>query len=155
MVSGAAGTFLGTVTEDAGVLMDLSIEPAQLVVLVGLRSLAAASSRGSGSFTVQERASLTLEYIRLEVTITLQPGATALTLNNCENVNAVVSDGLEVPSDTTFTIEMVDPVSVVLGLAPMAGHLVLRGPITMSNDNIITIALAAFDGVSVTLNEVG
>jgi hypothetical protein len=49
---GAAGSFLGTVTEDARVLADLSIEPAQLVVVVGLRSLAAAPAARGGSGTV-------------------------------------------------------------------------------------------------------
>jgi hypothetical protein len=153
IVSGAAGTFLGTVTEDAGVLVDLAIKPAQLVLLVGLRSLVAAPAWGSGSFTVQERGSLTLEYIRLEGAITLQPGATALTLNSCENVNAVVSNGLEVPSGTTVRIEAVAPTSVSLGVAPMAGILMLLGQIELSNTNILTIASTAFGGASVSVQD--
>ena len=153
VVSGAAGTFVGTLTEDAEVLVDLTIEPAQVVVMVGLSSLAIAPAWGSGSFTVQERGSLTLECIRFEASngITLQPGANTLTLRNCEKVNTIVSEGLEVPSGTTFTIQSDTPQTVVLGMATMAGHLVMRGPITLSNTNIITIAATAFDGASVTL----
>ena len=86
----------------------------------------------------------------MEGTITLQPRATALTLRNCENVNAVVSKGLEVPSGTIVTVETVLPATVVFGLAPMAGHMLMSGPFTLSNTNAITIAATAFDDASVT-----
>jgi hypothetical protein len=127
LVSGAAGTYLGTVMEDAGVLADLAIEPAQLVLLVGLRSLAAAPSWGSGSFTIQERSSLTLEFVSLMGSITMARGALAVTLIRCVVANSVFLGGLSVPE---------------------GGKLTLEGPMALRNTNIIAIGTTSLGKVS-------
>jgi hypothetical protein len=139
VVSGAAGTFMATLTAAAGILATLTIEPGQLVLVAGDSTLVAAPAWGSGGFIIQERASLSLSFIELEGAIVLEPGATALTLSDCTNVNAITGSGIEVPSGATFMIESTIPINLVYGPAPMDGHLVIRGPVTCSNANVITL----------------
>ena len=74
VVSGAAGMYMGTLTEDAGVSTDLSIQPGQVVLVTGDRSLAQAPLWGSGGFSVQERGALTLNYVTVESDLTVLGG---------------------------------------------------------------------------------
>ena len=65
VVSGAAGIYIVTLTEDAGISTDLVIQPGQDVHISGDPGLVDPPSWGSGGFTVGERASLTLTHVRL------------------------------------------------------------------------------------------
>ena len=68
VISGAAGTYMATLTEDRDVRMDLTIEPGQVVLLSGDRALATPPTWGSGGFTFSDGSSLSLTYV------TLSPG---------------------------------------------------------------------------------
>jgi hypothetical protein len=72
VVSGAAGVYIVTLTEDAGISTDLVIEPGQDVRVSGDPGLAIAPSWGSGGFTVQERG--LLSGVALAGRITVQGG---------------------------------------------------------------------------------
>ena len=71
-----------TLTADAGISTDVVIRPGQQVLLTGGPGLAVAPSWGSGSFTVQENAALTLAGVRLGqfVTRCIVTGGGSLTL---------------------------------------------------------------------------
>jgi hypothetical protein len=60
VISGAAGFYIVTLTEDAGISADLQIRPGQDVRISGASGLAAAPNWGNGGFTVHERGSLSL-----------------------------------------------------------------------------------------------
>jgi hypothetical protein len=66
VVSGAAGSYIVTLTVDAGIGTDLVIEPGQDVRISGDPGLATAPSWGSSGFAVQERGSLELAYLRID-----------------------------------------------------------------------------------------
>eukprot|EP01046_Picozoa_sp_COSAG06_P004682 COSAG06_NODE_199_length_20418_cov_43.318421_15_plen_260_part_00 len=72
MVSGAAGSYIVTLTEDAGISTDVTILPGQDVRISGAPGLAVAPSWGSGGFTVDERGSLVLEGVSLAGSLTVQ-----------------------------------------------------------------------------------
>ena len=66
VVSGAAGSYLVTLTEDAGIGTDLVIQPGQDVHISGDPNLAVAPSWGSGGFTVEEFGSLSVTNVQLD-----------------------------------------------------------------------------------------
>jgi hypothetical protein len=84
VVSGAAGAYLLTLTADAGFSTNLSIQPAQDVSINGDPGLALVPSWGSGGFTVQERALLSLTHVRIAGPIVVTPQATSFALLDCE-----------------------------------------------------------------------
>ena len=63
VISGAAGTYVLTLTEDADVGTDLVIQPGQHVIISGDAGMAAAPRWGSGGFTVGEMGSLALNNV--------------------------------------------------------------------------------------------
>ena len=60
VVSGAAGSYIVTLTADAGIGTDLAIRPGQDVRISGDSGVAEPPNWGTGGFTVQERGSLSL-----------------------------------------------------------------------------------------------
>ena len=76
MVSGAAGSYIVTLTEDAGINTDLMIQPGQDVRISGDPGLADAPSWGSGGFTVGASGSLSLSRIVVEGNLDMDVGAT-------------------------------------------------------------------------------
>jgi hypothetical protein len=74
VVSGAAGSYIVTLTQDAGISTDLMIQPGQDVHISGLPSLAAAPSWGSGGFTVTESALLWLSNLQVSSIVGVAPG---------------------------------------------------------------------------------
>eukprot|EP01046_Picozoa_sp_COSAG06_P033669 COSAG06_NODE_3455_length_5319_cov_12.049425_2_plen_655_part_00 len=74
VVSGAAGSYIVTLTADAGVGTDLIIQPGQDVQISGDPGLAAAPSWGSGGFTVQEHARLLLSGLSFASNIDVPAG---------------------------------------------------------------------------------
>ena len=66
VISGAAGTYVLQLVEDANVGTDLMIEPRQNVVVDGDPTLAMAPAWGTGGFSVQQFGSLSLSTVRLD-----------------------------------------------------------------------------------------
>ena len=85
VVSGAAGAYIVTLTEDAGISTELTIRPGQDVRVSGDPGLSAAPSWvdwGSGAFVVQERGSLSLTNLALENDLSVLSGGSA-SLSGC------------------------------------------------------------------------
>ena len=80
--------------EDAGISTALTITPGQIVSVTGDRSLPEAPLWGSGTFSVQERGSLVLNYVTIESDLTVLGGG-GLTLQASAMSGAVtVTDGV-------------------------------------------------------------
>ena len=154
ITSAAPGRFIVVLMNDAGILADLVIQRNQEVTISGDPSLRAAPMWGTGAFVLQQHASLSLRFVGLEGAITLQQGATALTLCDCVNTNIMTARGLDIPSGAVVAFNFTAPTNLVIGTASMAGHLAIYGPVTLSNANVIAIAAdiaAASGNASVTL----
>ena len=63
IVSGAAGTYVGTLAVDANISTALTIHRGQIVQIAGDRALSARPAWGSGGFVIVEGGSLTLEFV--------------------------------------------------------------------------------------------
>ena len=83
IISGAAGTYMVTLTENRDVHTDLTCQPGQTVVISGDRSMVSPPTWGSGGFAVGEAASLSLSYLQVDTIIQTSQGALALTLDSC------------------------------------------------------------------------
>jgi hypothetical protein len=90
VVSGAAGSYIVTLTGDAGISTDLVIEPGQDVHISGDPGLAVAPSWGSGGFTVQERGSLSLSTVVISGVLSVTEGQ--LNLASVEVPSQVLGD---------------------------------------------------------------
>ena len=104
VLSSAAGTYLVTLTKNQDVHTDLPIEPGQVVVINGDRSLPQPPTWGSGGFTVGESASLSLGYLQIDTVIQMNEGAGQLTLASCVLTFTgalVLRDGLQLTMDST------------------------------------------------------
>lgn len=98
VISGAAGTYMVTITENHDVHTDLTIEPGQVVVVSGDREgLGAAPRWRNGGFTVQERGSLSLADMSVEGGLSVRAGG-GLALQSC-----VVSHSMTV-ADASATL---------------------------------------------------
>jgi hypothetical protein len=95
VVSGAAGTYMLTLTKDADVSTDLTIQPGQNVIITGDPSLSAVPSWGSGGFAVQQFASLSLTRVSLDGVVERRQGS--LTLSDC------VKSGVQLPASLRAT----------------------------------------------------
>eukprot|EP01046_Picozoa_sp_COSAG06_P012930 COSAG06_NODE_772_length_12432_cov_119.880159_13_plen_730_part_00 len=71
VISGAAGSYIVTLTEDVGISTDVMIRPGQDVRISGDLGLAVAPSWGSGGFTVGEQGSLTVTYVSFDASASL------------------------------------------------------------------------------------
>jgi hypothetical protein len=76
VVSGAAGSYIVTLTEDAGISTDLVIQPGQDVHITGSGG-SLPSNWGSGGFTVQQGGSVSLANVAVAGSITVQDGGTS------------------------------------------------------------------------------
>ena len=91
--SGAAGTYMGTLSADAGMSTDLTIRPGQTVLVTGDPLLAVAPSWGSGRFEVQQGGAVSLAFVRLSAAVYVSTGGSA-GLSDCNleaSVELVVS----------------------------------------------------------------
>ena len=104
VISGASRTYVLTLMEDTNVVMALVIQPGQNVVISGDRSLPQPPTWGSGSFTVRESASLSLNNLHVDTVVQIDEGAAQLRLDNCVlmfNEALVLQDGLKLTMDIT------------------------------------------------------
>ena len=83
VISGAAGTYMVEVTGNKTVQTDLTIQPGQVVVINGDRSLPQQPTWGSGGLTVAETGSLSLSYMQIAGKIITTAGAMHLSLDTC------------------------------------------------------------------------
>eukprot|EP01051_Picozoa_sp_SAG22_P007238 SAG22_NODE_502_length_9704_cov_23.436439_5_plen_637_part_00 len=82
VISGATGTYVLTLTEDANVGTNLVVQPGQNVIISGDAGLAEAPRWGTGGFTVGEMGSLALAYVRLARALSVVGGG-SLALSRC------------------------------------------------------------------------
>eukprot|EP01045_Picozoa_sp_COSAG04_P037831 COSAG04_NODE_9855_length_827_cov_1.100275_1_plen_258_part_10 len=95
MASGAAGSYILTLTEDAGISTELTIRPGQDVHISGDPGLSEAPSWGSGGFTVEERGTLSLQHLTLqETTINAVSGGGSLSLTDLDMAFTVLGTAL-------------------------------------------------------------
>eukprot|EP01052_Picozoa_sp_SAG31_P027006 SAG31_NODE_2491_length_5612_cov_23.752766_3_plen_696_part_00 len=95
VLSGAAGTYMVSLQEDAGMETDLTIQLGQSVLVSGDVSLATLPAWGAGTFTVQQGGSLTLTSVQLVASLTVVDGGSAV-LDSC-SVSGAVSVSLPQP----------------------------------------------------------
>ena len=93
MVSGAAGIYIVTLTEDAGISTDLMIQPGQDVHISGDPNLAVAPSWGSGGFEVQEGGSLSLTGMAVMSGLTVKSGGSVAQSGGSLGGNIKVAGG--------------------------------------------------------------
>jgi len=98
VVSGAAGSYIVTLTADVGMSTDLTIQLGQDVHISAESGLLVAPRWGSGGFTVQQGGKLALDGIILAGAAVLDRGGT-LSVNNC----FAGSVGLQLPSALAST----------------------------------------------------
>ena len=80
VLSGASGTYLlHTESISLGIDTDITIRPGQHVRIIGN-----GTQWGRGTITIQDEASLKLIGIKLFVTLTIEPGTSALSMRDCE-----------------------------------------------------------------------
>eukprot|EP01046_Picozoa_sp_COSAG06_P046589 COSAG06_NODE_6623_length_2852_cov_4.446785_3_plen_276_part_00 len=95
VVSGVAGVYLLTLTEDADINTDLTIQPGQDVRISGAPGLTEAPSWGSGRIDIQGRATLALKWVKLASTLYATADASVTLKSVAVDVGqgCVVSDG--------------------------------------------------------------
>ena len=78
VVSGAAGIYVGVLLRDAGIETDLVVQPGQRVSVSGDPSLPRPPRWGGGSFTVQQRGSLSLSSVEVSGGFSVSGGSLSL-----------------------------------------------------------------------------
>eukprot|EP01046_Picozoa_sp_COSAG06_P045635 COSAG06_NODE_6339_length_2978_cov_2.675234_2_plen_271_part_00 len=131
MVSGAAGVYVGRLTEDAGINTELIVHPEQVVSVTGESdSLARAPRWGVGGFTVQGRGSLSLTSIALDSLATLiVSGGGTLSLASMAVSMMVLNGAEEHLTGVGSTLRVTD---VTLSDSPSAAP--LMGTMTVEED---------------------
>ena len=74
VISGAAGTYVLTLVEDAGVSVDLATQPGQHVIIAGDPSMTEPPAWGSGGFAVRGHGELSFRHISLRSSISVLAG---------------------------------------------------------------------------------
>jgi hypothetical protein len=102
VISGAAGTYVLTLTEDADVATDLVVQPGQNVIISGDAGLAEPPSWGSGIITVQQFGTLMLTDLVMTGSITAEEGGIATVSGGSL---AYFGSNVDVSSSTTLTLD--------------------------------------------------
>ena len=76
VISGAAGTYMLTLTDDANVVTHLTIQPGQTVIINGDAGLTEAPSWGTGGFSVEHFGLLKLTHLQIDGMLSVVCGAT-------------------------------------------------------------------------------
>lgn len=111
VISGAAGTYVLTMMEDADVGTDLVIQPGQNVIITGDAGLAEAPRWGSGGFTVGEMGSLSITNITVEGDIIVGNGTAIVSGGSV----AFISSNVDVSLRTTLALnpQCYEPFNIV------------------------------------------
>jgi hypothetical protein len=142
VTSGAAGVYVGTLLEDAGISTDLTITPGQTVSVSGDPSLPQAPSWGGGGFTVQERGSLALAGVAVAGAVSVLGGGTA-SLSGC-----TLEDSFHLTLESGGSLSLASMAVDASMLETVGGTLSLSGS-TLSG------SLSVSDGTSVSLRGCG
>ena len=116
--------------EDAGISTALTITPGQIVSVTGDRSLPQAPLWGSGTFTVQERGALTLNYVAIEGDLAVTGGG-SMGLTACTGQLPGPRLGLTV-TDSTFSMDA-------------SSTTTLGGSISLTNAGVVTLQDKTFN----------
>ena len=138
MISGAAGTYMTTLDEDADISTDLMIEPGQAVVVSGDQGLADAPSWGSGGFVVRQFGSLVLAQMQLAGSISVISGGSVVLESVGGSIFGLTVTNSSFRMDTTST-------------ATLGGMLVFDNYVTveLSGKTILSGSLLVVTGASV------
>ena len=156
--------------EDAGISTALTITPGQIVSVTGDRSLPEAPLWGSGTFSVQERGSLVLNYVTIESDLTVLGGG-GLTLQASAMSGAVtVTDGVLTVLSSSLSSDLSVSGGSTASLTGCTGQLTgltvtdsafsmdasltitLGGSISLTNSGAVTLQDKTFeDGTSLTV----
>lgn len=135
VVSGAPGAFIVLLLADAGTETALIVRPGQHVVLTGDASLPQPPRWGSGSFTVHQSGTLTLQSISVGGSLSVTGGGVAI-LMACSGQLTSLS-----VTDSSFSIDATS--TTIIG-----------GSISLSNAGLVTLEAKTFaDGAQVTIGE--
>eukprot|EP01052_Picozoa_sp_SAG31_P056372 SAG31_NODE_16107_length_722_cov_1.654896_1_plen_209_part_10 len=148
VISGAAGTYMLPLMEDASVGTELVAQPGQNVIVIGDTDLAEAPSWGPGGFTVGEMGSLSLSYVRLDADVVLTiTGGGSLSLANIALPFAVLGTTLAslVGAGSTLSLSAVTvPEYPQLGALRGVGTAVAGGSWVLNPPNLLD-ALSHFE----------
>ena len=125
VVSGAAGVYVGVLLQDAGIETDLVVRPGQRVSVSGVASLPRPPYWGSGGITVQQRSSLTLQFVALGGSLGVNGGGTVVMMACAGQLT-----GLTV-TDSSFSMDV-------------ASTTTLGGSISLSNAGSVTLESKTF-----------
>eukprot|EP01051_Picozoa_sp_SAG22_P010674 SAG22_NODE_973_length_6217_cov_52.971723_3_plen_1437_part_00 len=105
VISGAAGTYVLTLVEDADVGTDLVVQPGQNVIISGDARLTEAPRWGNGGFTVGEMGTLSLTWLGLRGRIrTIDHGPKLITLSHCAIADSVFGSQWNIDSGQVHLI---------------------------------------------------
>ena len=120
VVSGAPGVFATMLLHDAGIETDLVVQPGQRVSVSGDPSLPRPPTWGGGSFTVQQRGSLSLSSVEV-----LLPG---LTMSGGE----LSLSRMDVPEYVLTTLLYTPAAGTILRLSEVTVPDSWQGPVTLA-----------------------
>jgi hypothetical protein len=158
VVSGANGVYAVTLVEDPGVTTPLTITPGQDVTISGdYLTLPRAPQWGSGGFTVQDRGSLSLEYLELGTAkITMQSGGSLSLASMVVSDTAMGAAGLHLSgSGTTAALGRDSAATLRLSAITLTltkNIAVSAGGIADLRDSTLSGTLAISDGSSLSLS---
>jgi hypothetical protein len=135
VVSGAAGIYLVTLTEDVAISTDLMIQPGQVVKITGNLGLSVAPSWGNGGFAVQQSGLLTLTHIGLDpAAVLLVKDGGSLSLSSMIVSTATMTMAVAQLSGVGSRLQLL---AVTLMEYPTAGE--MTGTMLMGNNNSKTV----------------
>jgi hypothetical protein len=133
VVSGAAGIYVGVLLRDAGIETDLVVQPGQSVSVSGDPSLPRPPRWGGGSFTVQQRGSLTLQSVAVSSGLSVTNGGSAVLMACGGQLTSLTV------MDSSFSMDA-------------ASSTTLGGSISLSNAGSVTLEDTTFaEGTELTV----
>jgi hypothetical protein len=133
VVSGAAGIYVGVLLRDAGIETDLVVQPGQSVSVSGDPSLPRPPRWGGGSFTVQQRGSLTLQAVAVSSGLSVTNGGSAVLMACGGQLTSLTV------MDSSFSMDA-------------ASSTTLGGSISLSNAGSVTLEDTTFaEGTELTV----
>ena len=135
VVSGAAGTYVLTLTQDADFGTDLIVRPGQHIFISGDAGLVEAPRWGSGGFTVGEKGSLSLTYATVQGALSATDGG-SITLVGLIMPTAVLDEALyHLHGNGSRLVISGIAVAEHMGEGELVGTITASGNTASSNNN--------------------